>query len=53
MLKTITRNEMTETKSTLVGLHTTGFTGVAFEVCVNEATICIKFLNFDVALVPN
>ena len=37
---------MTKTKSTLV--YTTGFAGVAFQVCTTDATIYIKFFIFDV-----
>ena len=39
---------MTKTKSTHFGLHTTGFAGVAFQVCTTNTTIYIKFLKFDV-----
>ena len=30
------------------GLHTTGFIGVAFEVCTTNTTIYTVFLKFDV-----
>ena len=30
------------------GLHTAGFTGVAFQVCTTDATIYIKFVKCDI-----
>ena len=35
------------------GVHTTGFTGVAFQVCTTDATTYIKFVKFDVGWVTN
>ena len=36
-----------------LGLHTTGFVGVAFEVCTNDAAIYINFLKSDVVWVTD